>query len=128
MDNQPIRMMSKLTKRIMQSIDYEDAAKKRRENYQYLHDVLGYSNNLELHLEENAIPMVYPYLGSIKGLREKLIENKIFVARYWPNVLEWTTDKDIEYLLAYQMQSLPIDQRNGKKDMNRIIEILCKYK
>ena len=107
----------------MQSIDYDAAARKRRENYQMLHEELGEENNLVLSLEDDAVPMVYPFLASIKGLREKLIENKIFVARYWPNVLDWTTDKDIENLLAYQMQPLPIDQRYSVDDMNRIIDI-----
>ena len=124
LDNQPIRKMSKLTQRIMQSIDYEALAKKRRENYQKLHEVLGGENNLVLPLDEYAVPMVYPFLAPVKGLREKLIENKVFVARYWPNVLEWTTKDDIEYLLAYHMQPLPIDQRYGKEDMERIIEIV----
>ena len=124
LDNQPIRRMSKLTQRIMQSIDYEAAAKKRRENYQMLHEVLGEENNLVLPLENNAVPMVYPFLAPIKGLREKLIENKVFVARYWPNVLDWTTKDDFEYLLAYQMQPLPIDQRCNKDNMQKIIEIL----
>lgn len=124
LDNQPIRKMSRLTLRIMQSIDYEAVAKKRRENYLMLHDVLGKENNLELQLDEDAIPMVYPYLVPINGLREKLIENKVFVARYWPNVLEWTTEKDIEYYLANQLQPLPIDQRYGEKEFNRIIETI----
>ena len=124
LDNQPIRKMSKLTLRIMQSIDYEAAAKKRRENFQMLHEALGKKNNLALQLDKEAIPMVYPYMAPDKGLREKLIENKIFVARYWPNVLEWTTDKDIEYLLADQMLPLAIDQRYGEEEMNRIIDII----
>ena len=126
LDNQPIRKMSNLTRRIMQSIDYEAAAKKRRENYQMLHEVLGEDNNLVLPLDEDAIPMVYPFLVPINGLREKLIENKIFVARYWPNVFDWTTDKDIEYLLTNQMQPLPVDQRYGRDDMKRIIDLINK--
>ena len=124
LDNQPICRMSKLTQRIMQSIDYEAVAKKRRENFQKLHDVLGKGNNLVLPFEEDAVPMVYPYLTPTYGLRERLIENKIFVARYWPNVLEWTTKDDIEYLLAYQMQPLPIDQRYGEEDMKKIVDII----
>ena len=123
LDNQPIRKMSKLTQRIMRSIDYEEAAKKRRENYQMLHEVLGEDNKIQLSLDEDAIPMVYPFLSPINGLREKMIENKVFVARYWPNVLEWTTKEDLEYLLACQMQPLPIDQRYGMDDMKKIIEI-----
>ena len=124
LDNQPIRMMSKLTQRIMQSIDYEAAAKKRRENYQMLHEVLGKEHNLVLPLDDDAVPMVYPFLAPAKELREKLIENKVFVARYWPNVLDWTTKDDVEYLLAYQMQPLPIDQRYGAVDMQRTIDCI----
>lgn len=126
LDNQPIRRMSKLTKRILLSIDYEAAAKKRRENYLMLHEVLGEDNNLVLPLDEDAIPMVYPFLVPINGLREKLIGNKVFVARYWPNVLDWTTDKDIEHLLTNQMQPLPVDQRYGRDDMKRIIDLINK--
>ncbi len=126
LDNQPIRRMSKLTQRIMLSVDYAAAAKKRRENYLKLHEVLGEENDLQLTLDEDAVPMVYPFLAPIKGLREKLIENKVFVARYWPNVLDWTTEKEIEYLLAYQMQPLPIDQRYGIGDMKRIIDLITK--
>ena len=124
LDNLPIRKMSKLTQRIMQSIDYEAATKKRRENYLMLHEVLGEENNLVLSLDEDAVPMVYPFLTTIKGLREKLIENKVYVARYWPNVLEWTDKDDIEYLLACQMQPLAIDQRLSKEDIERIIKIV----
>ena len=118
---QTIKRMSKLTQRMMQGIDYEAVAQRRRANYQLLHEALGKENNLELPLEDDAVPMIYPYLVPIKGLREKLIENKIFVARYWPNVLECTTPNDIDYLLAFQMQSLPVDQRYGEGEMIRIM-------
>lgn len=121
---QPIKRMSNLTQRMMQSIEYMKAAEQRRDNYKQLHAALGKSNNLSIPLEEDAVPMVYPYLAPIKDLREKLIENKVFIARYWPNVLEWTKDDAIEYQLTCQMQPLPIDQRYGKEDMERIIDII----
>lgn len=121
---QPIKLMSNLTLRLMQSIDYKRIAQQRRENYMQLHETLGSSNTIILSLEEDAVPMVYPYLAPVKGLREKLIENKIFVARYWPNVLGWTAKVDLEQLLAYQMQPLPIDQRYGEEVMDKIIDLL----
>lgn len=124
LEHQPIRTMSKLTQRLMQSIDYDDVAERRRTNYKLLHKALGEENNLKLPLDDDAVPMVYPFLSSYEGLREKLIENKVFVARYWPNVLDWTTQNEIDYLLAYKMQPLPIDQRYGEDDMKRIIEII----
>jgi len=126
--NQPIRKMSKLTQRIMQSIDYETAAKSRRENYLMLDDALGGENLIELPFEDDVVPMVYPYLVPVKGLRERLIENKVFVARYWPNVLEWTTKDDIEYLLAFQMQPLPVDQRYREEEMEKIITVIQSVK
>lgn len=127
LDNLPIRRMSKLTQRIMQSIDYEAAVKKRRENYQMFHEVLGEENNLVLPFDEDAVPMVYPFLTSVKGLRVKLIDNKIFVARYWPNVLEWCKPDSLEYQLAEKLVCLPIDQRYGEENMNRIINIIQNY-
>lgn len=123
---QLIKRMSKLTQRLMQGIDYEGAAQRRRANYQLLHEALYKENNLELPLEDDAVPMVYPYLVPEKGLREMLIEKKVFVARYWPSVLECTTPDDVDYLLAYQMQPLPIDQRYGKEEMKQIIETIRK--
>ena len=122
LDNQPIRRMSNLTQRIMQSIDYQAVAKKRRNNYMTLHKELSGKNNLELNLDDDAVPMVYPFLSPLNGLREKLVDHKVYVARYWPNVLEWTTKDDIEYLLASQMQPLPIDQRYGEGELKIIIE------
>lgn len=123
LDNQPIRKMSKLTQRMMQGIDYEAVAQRRRANYQMLHKALGKDNIFELSSDE-AVPMVYPYLVQVEGLREQLIENKIFVARYWPNVLAWANKDDLDYLLAFQMLPLPVDQRYGKVEMNRIIELI----
>ena len=70
------------------------------------------------------MPMVYPYMVTKEGLREKLIENKIFVARYWPNVLDWTKKGSVEYLLTEQIQPLPTDQRYGEEDMKYTINII----
>ena len=121
---QPIKIMSKLTQRMMQGIDYARIAQQRRDNYLQLHSALGNSNTLSLPLEDDAVPMVYPYLAPVKGLREKLIANKVFVARYWPNVLDWTSKDDIECQFACQMQPLPIDQRYREDDMNRIVDCI----
>lgn len=116
--------MSKLTHRIMASIDYDKVKRIRRENFLYLHSVLSSTNELNLCLKDDEVPMVYPYLINTDGLREKLIRNKIFVARYWPNVLDWTTPKDDEYYLTQHLLPLPIDQRYNKEEMKMIIEII----
>ncbi len=119
---QPIKRMSKLTERMMQSIDYECVSRRRRENYFLLHEELGKTNLLSLTLEDDAVPMVYPYMVGKEGLREYLIKNKIFVARYWPNVLEWTEKGYSDRLLAQYILPVPIDQRYEENDMNTIIK------
>ena len=126
LESQPVQKMSKLTERLMQSIDYDDIAKKRRANFMQLHNVLCDSNHLSITLTDDAVPMVYPYMVAKEGLRDKLIANKIFVARYWPNVVDWTKKGSVEYLLTEQMQPLPIDQRYGEEEMKSIIEIVNK--
>lgn len=119
-----IMQMSRFTERLMQSIDYLKVAKQRRANFIQLHKVLSKSNKLQLNIEEDVIPMVYPYMTDKEKLREHLILNRIFVATYWPNVLEWCTKKDIEFTLAKDIICIPIDQRYNSNDMKMIIKII----
>ena len=118
---QPIKRMSKLTERLMLSINYQAVAIRRRENYHQLHQELKKSNLLPFPLEDDVVPMAYPYLTEQEGLREHLIANKIYVAKYWPNVLEWAENKRIENKLTSSLVPLPIDQRYGNEEMKYII-------
>lgn len=126
LDNQPIRRMAYHTQDILTHIDYDKVIAKRRANFEYLHKALGSHNQLVLpELETFACPMVYPFIGPANvNLRSKLIANKIFVARYWPNVLDWAKPDDLEYTLTTRLIPLPIDQRYGKEDMDRIINLI----
>lgn len=123
---QPILRMSRLTERLLNSIDYEDVRKRRLANYEKLDNTLNRSNLLKFSLDENSAPLVYPYLPVNGNLRNKLITNRIYVARYWPNVLDWCMEGDWEYTLATNTCYLPIDQRYGENDMERIIDIILK--
>lgn len=126
LDNQPIRRMAYQTQDILLYIDYQNVIAKRRANFEYLHKALVSHNQLVLPEHDTfTCPMVYPFIGRIDvDLRSKLIANKIFVARYWPNVTDWAKLDDLEYSLTTRLIPLPIDQRYGKEDMNRIIEII----
>lgn len=125
LDNQPIKRISSQTKSILLQIDYDLIIEKRRNNYQIISKALEDKNNLQLpSIDSFVCPMVYPFMTDDKSLRERLIENKVFVARYWPNVLEWCKEEDLEYKLVTQIIPLPIDQRYDKDDMKRILEII----
>ena len=120
----PIKTMSALTHRIMASIDYQQASQRRRDNYQILDGALKAKNRISLPLADSAVPMVYPFLTDDKDLRKRLIDNKVFVAQYWPNVLDWCKADSKAYQLTQCLLPLPIDQRYGTEDMNRIIELI----
>ena len=125
LDNQPIRRMSPQTKEILSQIDYDSIIEKRRQNYLYLSKALEEKNLLQLPSNDSFnCPMVYPFMTDDESLRGRLIQNRIFVARYWPNVLEWCGENDLEYKLATLIIPLPIDQRYGVEDMERIIAII----
>ena len=38
--------------------------------------------------------MIYPFYTDDIYLRARLIKQHIFVAQYWPNVLEWCTPNE----------------------------------
>lgn len=125
LDNQPIRRMSAQTKALLTGINYAAIVAKRRQNYQYISKALGAKNLLELPpMDSFACPMVYPFMTDDEALRGKLIQHKVFVARYWPNVLEWTDADSTEYRLATRIIPIPVDQRYEEKDMQRIIDLI----
>lgn len=116
----PIREMSKFTQRMMASINYNNIAIQRKANYSLLQKVLG---GRELQYEE--VPMIYPYTSDLgQNLRKYLIQNKIFVAKYWPNVEEWAGSDALETWISNHVLPLPIDQRYDEEDMEYIINII----
>lgn len=122
--SQPIRRISPLSMALLNSIDFEDIKKKRLENFYKLHDALKTSNQLSISLSSMSVPMVYPYLCRDENLREKLISEKVFVATYWPNVLTWCNEEDIEYGFTKYLLPIPCDQRYKQDDLKKIIEII----
>lgn len=125
LDNQPIRLMSANTKWILDHIDYDKVIARRRENFQYLHDSLAEKNQLQLPAFDTFVcPMVYPYMEkSDRNIRKLLIDNKVFVAKYWPNV-EHADSFELDCDMANNVIPIPCDQRYGRVDMDRIIEII----
>jgi hypothetical protein len=58
--NQPIKKMSRLTQSILSSIDYDNAMKKRKENFAYLQEALNDENILDVSILSQSSPFVYP--------------------------------------------------------------------
>ena len=125
LNNCPLRKMSKLTHKILSSINYEAVCEKRNKNFNFLHHYLKDRNELTKILKNNKVngQMIYPFLclGNEK-LRDTLIKEKIFVAKYWPNVIDWIDNDNVyEKHLYNNLLAIPIDQRYSIEDMKKIL-------
>lgn len=110
--NHSIKEMSNLTQRILNSIDYKTISDKRRQNFNFIQNELGKINEIKLDISTTEVPMVYPLLmKNSNEIKKKLIQNKIYIATYWPNVLKWSGEGSYEYYLSNNLLALPIDQR-----------------
>ncbi|WEV19607.1 hypothetical protein [Clostridium perfringens] len=125
--NQEIKEMSNLSRRILESIDYSTYKKIRNENFKRLDSVLKNYNEFKINIDYIDGPMIYPFL--IKGgeeIKKYLIENNIYVATYWNEVLEKVEMNSTEEYLVKNLIALPIDQRYSDKEMNLILDLINK--
>ncbi len=121
--NQPIKSMSRLTEHILCSIDYEQVRQRRITNYMVLERALYGSNKLSLDASE-SVPMVYPYwTENGNTLRDELRQQRIYIAKYWKNVLDWNSPA-LEQSLANDLLALPVDQRYTPADIETIIPLI----
>lgn len=123
-----VKKMSKLTQAMMRGIDYGAKANRRLQNFLILDRALRETNYFKWDLDYGSVPLVYPYfVENGAALRQHFIDNNVFCARYWPNVLEWCQPVDWEYQLAENLICLPIDQRYDEEDMQVIIDLLDSF-
>lgn len=122
--NQPIKLMSNLTEKILKSIDFDEISKIRKRNFTFLNDNLKDINLLSFDFEQHSVPMVFPFKTKDSELKSRLQKHKIYCASYWPNVLNWCESDSLEVEMTKEIVSLPIDQRYAKQDMCRIIKII----
>lgn len=126
----PLKQMSKLTKRMLSSIDYVTAREKRATNFKQLHRFLAENNELSLFIElaqatDTFVPFCYPFkTRNAEAIRSELIENKIYVPTYWPELFNSTDLNSDERAFVKDIVCLPIDQRYGVSEMMRIIDYM----
>lgn len=120
--------MSKLTKRILNSLDYEKIKIKRRNNFLKLHENLKKYNKISIsNLDSEIFPMVYPFLYKDKNIRRHLIKEKVYIPNWWKYILKTVKKNSLEYEYSTYLFPLPIDQRYGEKEMEDIAKIITNY-
>jgi hypothetical protein len=115
--------MSNLTNRMLSAIDLVNVSKIRIDNFYYLHEKLGVLNELFIPQLSGA-PLCYPLLIKSNKLRDILIRNKIFIAKYWADALDSVDNASDEYTLINDILAIPCDQRYRKSELNKVIALI----
>lgn len=117
------KLISRLTEKLLESINYEKARIKRNKNFHFLHKNLKSFNNFPIPSEINS-PLCYPLLLESNELKEKLLSKKVFTATYWTDVFARVDLNYFEYNLSRNLIPIPCDQRYNKSDMDYISKLI----
>lgn len=118
----PIKRISNLSKAIYDNAHLDFYRERREMNFSYLHNVLHSQNELKI-TDSICGPMVYPFLTKNgMALKQKLIDQNIYVATYWNNILPFVKKDSLESYLIHNLVPLPIDQRLNTFDLDRILK------
>ncbi len=119
----PMRM-SKLTSRLLASIDYDRAREKRNRNFAVLHQALSETNQLVIDQDCIEGPMCYPFVTADgDALRRHLIQKRVFVPTYWPGLIDKMQLSVSAKGFVQNLVCIPCDQRYDDKCMLLILEV-----
>lgn len=121
----PLRM-SLLTQRLLEHQDFERARITRNDNFCFLHSQLSHFNSLDIDVATVDGPICYPLMVEF-DLKRPLLNHRIFVPTYWPEVLRRVEERTFEHKLVSRCVPIPCDQRYAKSDMKKVVELIKNY-
>jgi hypothetical protein len=127
-DTKPLAM-SRLTRRLMRSIRWNDVRARRRENYTVMAAMLDRVNNFYWPLADEHVPLIYPLTlrgRQVDDIRTELAANNIFSATYWKDALPRAKAGSVEAALINETLFLPIDQRMSLEQVEAVARTVLK--
>ncbi len=106
--------MSRLTRRLMKSIRWDQVSQRRKENYSVIAEMMDGINDMHWRLGKEQVPLCYPF--TLRGydmteIKSEFAAQNIFIATYWPDALPRIKGGSLEAALLKETLFLPIDQR-----------------
>lgn len=112
---------SKITARILSTLDLENISVVRKNNARVLHENLQRMNIAHAY-NENAVPFFIPiFIQNRDNIRKHFFENKIFTPKHWPFLSKKYNGDSSLYNTEL---SLICDQRYNEDDMMFQINVL----
>lgn len=104
LDEEDILLMSKTSENIISTINFEEEKLKRLEKFKDFHEKYKSVNKLELNLEKDEIPFVYPLLTEDENIGYELENQGLMIFRYWNGI----PNKFKEYYFYKYLVPVPI--------------------
>lgn len=127
-----ISVVSRISEKLLNKQE-ETAAKNRRiENCCILFEELQGSRNFTYvwdNLEKDTAPLYFPiYVEDRDSLQEYLREHDIYAPVLWPIGIENISClTEAEKYIYEHLLAIPVDQRYGREEMHRIVDVMKKY-
>lgn len=124
--------ISDLSKSIQCNLDVELLKAKRRSNYEIIAKGLVGCEGIKVifeRIDENVVPLYCPILCNDRQVVQKeLVKNSIYAPVVWPKAdCCPQVDKDTDYVYEHIL-CIPIDQRYGIDDMERVVSVIKSIK
>lgn len=119
--------MSELSRILLQnSVDYSTISRKRAENYEMLASELRELAVFPF-LSQGVVPLGFPIrVKNRDRLRQALFDHEIYPPIHW--LIEGVVPQEFgdSHRLASEIMTLPCDQRYGRDDMERMLEVVMR--
>lgn len=126
-----LKGMSAVTERLLAGVNFPRVQVRRIENFAYVHERLAAINHLALPMDRPVAALCYPLLldsgEAADALRRDLLSRRIFVPCYWREVVDNDTAPEWEKTLSRRLLPLPVDQRYGTDDMQRLASLILAH-
>ena len=118
---QPMKMSELSTHLLQHRIDYDENARRRRENYEFLASELGHVAVFP-DLGPGVVPLGFPVrIRDRDRIRQALFTAEIYPAVHWPIGGVVPVEFELSHRLSAEIMTLPSDQRYTQSDMERIV-------
>ena len=124
-DTRPLGM-SRLTRRLLASVDLESVKQRRRSNFKRLSEALDRLNRKRWNLTAQAVPLCYPLVldQDMAPIRKRLADCGIYVPTYWEDARARLGSTSVERALLDRCLALPCDQRYTEQQMDKLVRTL----